>query len=122
MAPYPEIFVRCYLTVIPNFMLLSQCAQFLCYAAGLWCSLKIGQYEHTQTNMVSRTGLVIVWCYCDVINNSKIFRNNVKMHNIKLLTSQANFQSDQDYFQCPAVESNRLWTVKVKNLQTDVCK
>ena len=37
------------------------------------CSLKIRQYEGTQASIVCRTGLATVWCYCDVINNCKIF-------------------------------------------------
>ena len=39
-----------------------------------WCSQKILQYERAQANIVSQTGLANVWCDCDVINNSKIFR------------------------------------------------
>ena len=35
VAPYPEIIVKYYLIPMPNFMLLSQCAQFSCCAAGL---------------------------------------------------------------------------------------
>ena len=32
------------------------------------------QYERAQANIVSRTGLAIVWCHCDIINNNKIFK------------------------------------------------
>ena len=35
VTPYPEIIVRYYLIPMPNFMLLSQCAQYSCSAAGL---------------------------------------------------------------------------------------
>ena len=65
-----------------------------------WCTQKIRQYGRGQANIVSRTGLAIVWCHCDVINNSEILENA----DIKLLTeSQAKLQSDKDYFRCPVV-------------------
>ena len=46
--------------------------------------------------MASRTGLV--WCYCDLINNSKTVWNNRKM----LIETQGKFYSNPTYFRCPA--------------------
>ena len=52
----------------------------------------------------SKHGLAIVWCHCDVINNSKNLSKQWENADIKLLTeTQAKFPNDPGYFRCLAV-------------------
>ena len=88
-------------------------------------NVQCSQYERAQANMVSRTGLAIVWCHSDVINNSKIFKIMRKCCHKTADRKSSKISESSGIFWCPAVARGPPISQTMKNffivMQIKVC-